>query len=62
MDNRHLLRHAGPPLSSLTLLTEYAAVFVPLARFPAFIWILCVAFTLPAEIQIPASDARGTAA
>ena len=49
-------------LSSLTLLTDYAAVFVPLARFPAFIWILCVAFTLPAGIQAPAADARGTAA
>jgi hypothetical protein len=49
-------------LSSLTLLTDYAAVFVPLARFPAFIWILCVAFTLPADIQAPAAEARGTAA
>jgi hypothetical protein len=48
-------------LSSLTLLTEYAAVFIPLARFPAFIWILCVAFTLPAEIQAPANDVRGAA-
>jgi hypothetical protein len=49
-------------LSSLTLLTEYAAVFIPLARFPAFIWMLCVAFTLPAEIQAPATGARGAAA
>jgi hypothetical protein len=49
-------------LSSLTLLTEYAAVFIPLARFPAFIWILGVALTLPAEIQAPATDVRGTAA
>jgi len=48
-------------LSSLTLLTEYAALFIPLARFPAFIWILCVAFTLPAEIQAPANDVRGAA-
>src|SRR5262245_2634786 len=49
-------------LSSLTLLTEYASLFIPLARFPAFIWILCVAFTLPAEIQAQTSDVRGLTA
>lgn len=57
-----LVLAAFAELSSLTLLTEYAAVFIPLARFPAFIWILCVAFMLPAEIHVPATDARGTAA
>ncbi len=49
-------------LSSLTLLTNDAALFIPLARFPAFIWILCVAFTLPTEIQAPANDVRGLTA
>lgn len=36
-------------LSTLTLISERAAVFLPLARFPAFIWILGVAFTLPSR-------------
>jgi hypothetical protein len=36
-------------LSTLTLISERAAVFLPLARFPAFIWILCVAFALPSR-------------
>lgn len=45
-------------LSSLTLITEYAALFIPLARFPAFFWVLCVAFTLPGEIDAPANDVR----
>jgi len=49
-------------LSSLTLLTNYAAVFIPLARFPALIWILSVAFTLPSEIQVSANDVRGLSA
>lgn len=34
-------------LSTLTLINDAAAVLLPLARFPAFIWMLCVAFTLP---------------
>lgn len=49
-------------LSSLTLLTPYAAVFIPLARFPAFVWILSVAWTLSDKIQAPASDIRGRTA
>lgn len=57
-----LVLAAFAELSSLTLLTEYAALFIPLARFPAFIWILCVAFTLPAEIQAPANEVRGATA
>jgi hypothetical protein len=36
-------------LSTLTLISERAAIFLPLARFPAFIWMLCVAFTLPSH-------------
>jgi hypothetical protein len=36
-------------LSTLTLISEGAAFFLPLARFPAFIWMLCVAFTLPSK-------------
>jgi hypothetical protein len=36
-------------LSTLTLIIEGAAVLLPLARFPAFIWMLCVAFTLPSR-------------
>ena len=38
-------------LSTLTFIDERAAVLVPLARFPALIWILCVAFMLPATRQ-----------
>jgi hypothetical protein len=36
-------------LSTLTLISAGAAFFLPLARFPAFIWMLCVAFTLPSK-------------
>jgi hypothetical protein len=36
-------------LSTLTLITQGAAFFLPLARFPAFVWMLCVAFTLPSK-------------
>jgi hypothetical protein len=36
-------------LSTLTLIIDSAAVLLPLARFPAFIWMLCVAFTLPSR-------------
>jgi len=36
-------------LSTLTLISEGAAFLLPLARFPAFIWMLCVAFTLPSR-------------
>jgi hypothetical protein len=36
-------------LSTLTLLVDQAAIFLPLARFPAFIWIICVAVTLPSR-------------
>ena len=36
-------------LSTLTLIFEQAAVFLPLARFPAFIWMLCVAVTMPSR-------------
>jgi hypothetical protein len=43
-------------LSTLTLVSERAALFLPLARFPAFIWILCVALVLPARRE-PSSGA-----
>jgi hypothetical protein len=36
-------------LSTLTLILEPAAFLLPLARFPAFIWILCVAVMLPSR-------------
>jgi hypothetical protein len=36
-------------LSTLTLMVERAAFLLPLARFPAFVWILCVASTLPSR-------------
>ena len=36
-------------LSTLTLISEAAAVLLPLARFPAFVWMICVAFTLPSR-------------
>jgi hypothetical protein len=36
-------------LSTLTLILEPAAFLLPLARFPAFIWILCVAAMLPSR-------------
>jgi hypothetical protein len=36
-------------LSTLTLILEPAVVLLPLARFPAFIWILCIAATLPSQ-------------
>jgi hypothetical protein len=35
-------------LSTLTLVFPMAAVLIPLARFPAFIWIVAAGFTLPA--------------
>jgi hypothetical protein len=38
-------------LSTLTLLVDGAAFLLPLARFPAFIWILAVALTLPSQRQ-----------
>jgi len=36
-------------LSTLTLISDAAAVLLPLARFPAFVWMICVAFTLPSR-------------
>jgi len=36
-------------LSTLTLISEAAAVLLPLARFPAFVWMIGVAFTLPSR-------------
>ena len=36
-------------LSTLTLILEPAIVLLPLARFPAFIWILCIAALLPSQ-------------
>jgi hypothetical protein len=36
-------------LSTLTLLLEPAAVFLPAARFPAFIWIICVGWMMPSR-------------
>ena len=36
-------------LSSLTLLTERAVVLLPLARFPAFIWIIAVGIAMPRQ-------------
>lgn len=36
-------------LSTLTLLFEQAALFLPLARFPAFVWIVCVGLMLPSQ-------------
>jgi hypothetical protein len=36
-------------LSTLTLISNGAAVLLPLARFPAFVWMICVAFTLPSR-------------
>ena len=47
-------------LSTLTLIFEQAAVFLPLARFPAFIWMLCVAVTMPS--RKPASGSAAGAA
>jgi hypothetical protein len=47
-------------LSTLTLLSERAALLLPLARFPAFIWILSVGFTLASRRPgIPGTVARG---
>jgi hypothetical protein len=34
-------------LSTLTLVLPTAAVLIPVARFPAFIWLIAVGFTLP---------------
>ncbi len=42
-----LVLAAFAELSTLTLLLDQAAFLLPLARFPAFIWIICVALTLP---------------
>jgi hypothetical protein len=36
-------------LSTLTLILEPAVFLLPLARFPAFIWIICVAALLPSQ-------------
>ena len=36
-------------LSTLTLILEPAVFLLPLARFPAFIWILCIAAILPSQ-------------
>jgi hypothetical protein len=48
-------------LSTLTLVSERAAVLLPLARFPAFIWILGVAFTLPSRREPSAMASQGGA-
>ena len=44
-------------LSTLTLVDERAAILLPLARFPAFIWILGVASTLPSEREVSPREA-----
>jgi hypothetical protein len=49
-------------LSTLTLISERAAIFLPLARFPGFIWILGVAFTLPSRREPGGGAALGGAA
>ena len=48
-------------LSTLTLISDRAALFLPLARFPAFIWILCVAFALPSRRESIRDASRGGA-
>lgn len=48
-------------LSTLTLILEPAVFLLPLARFPAFIWILCIAAALPAQrSRIGGADSRTT--
>lgn len=46
-------------VSTLTLISERAAVLLPIARFPAFIWILGVAFTLPSRREPGGGAASG---
>jgi hypothetical protein len=48
-------------LSTLTLIFEPAVVLLPLARFPAFIWILCIAATLPSQRSKTAGTVPRTA-
>jgi hypothetical protein len=45
-------------LSTLTLILEPAAFLLPLARFPAFIWILCVAVMLPSRRSVSSPALR----
>ena len=48
-------------LATLVLILEPAAYFLPLARFPSFIWIICISLVLPARRSIPASGPSGVA-
>jgi hypothetical protein len=48
-------------LSTLTLIFEPAVILLPLARFPAFIWILCIAATLPSQRSKTAGTVPRTA-
>lgn len=46
-------------LSTLVLIAEPAAYFLPLARFPSFVWIICIALMLPTRRSITVSHASG---
>jgi hypothetical protein len=44
-------------LSTLVLILEPAAYFLPLARFPSFIWIICIALMLTSRRSLAVSRA-----
>jgi hypothetical protein len=46
-------------LSTFSLVWPLLAILLPLARFPAFVWMICVAVRLPRSKQAARSDARG---
>lgn len=45
-------------LSTLTLIVEPAAFLLPIARFPAFVWIIWVGLTLPTRRPVVAGASR----
>ena len=49
-------------LSTLVLVLEPAAYFLPLARFPSFIWIICIALMMPTRRSMAGSGVSGVAA
>jgi hypothetical protein len=48
-------------LSTLTLLTWNAAIFIPMGRFISIIWMFGVAATIPTTLPIHVFGARGPA-
>jgi hypothetical protein len=56
-----ILIASASELSTLTLLTWNAAIFIPMGRFISIIWMFCVAATLPTTLPIHIVGARGPA-